>query len=204
MADLTASSRKCRCCVLIRLVALLLALGMSCASAAEIAGIRFPETANVAGYQLVLNGAALRSRAMLRIYAIGLYVSERNAGAADLLSQPGPKRVTLALLRDTTSKELTDALIDGINDNQAPTEAARLRPRMDRLASVMAAVGFAPSGSQITIDFVPGRGTRFALNGEQTGETIEGAEFYAALLNIWLGDHPPQPSIKDALLGRVR
>jgi len=204
MADLTGSLRKHRCLRFIRLLGLLFSVVASCASAAEVAGIRFPETANIAGHQVALNGAALRSWAMLRIYAIGLYLSERNAAAADILSRPSPKRVTLALLRDTTSRELTDALIEGINDNHEQAEVERLRPRVERLAKVMAAVGSAPSGSQITIDFVPGRGTRFALNGEQRGETIEGEDFYTALLRIWLGDHPPQASIKDALLGHVR
>jgi len=166
--------------------------------------VRFPETVNIAGQTVALNGAALRSWATLRIYAIGLYLPERNGTAAAVLASGGPKRITLALLRETSARELADALVEGIRDNHAHAEVERLQPRIERLAGVMAAVGVAPRGSQITMDFVPGRGTRFALDGERKGEAIEGDDFFPALLRIWLGERPPQAAMKDALLGGLR
>ena len=174
------------------------------ALAMEIGGVRFPETASIAGHPVALNGAALRSWATMRIYAIGLYLPERKATAADALSGSGPKRITLALLRDTSARELTDALVEGMRENHSHAEVDHFQPRMQRLAGVMTAVGVARRGSQITMDFVPGRGTAFALNGERKGETIEGEDFFAALLRIWLGEHPPNAALKEALLGRAR
>jgi hypothetical protein len=49
-------------------------------------------------------------------------------------------------------------------------------------------------------DFIPGTGTRVTINGEEKG-VIEGADFYAALLDIWLGDEPADDDLKDAMLG---
>ena len=185
-------------------ISLLLLPGPVMARDTEIAGIKFSQTADIAGRRLMLNGAALRSWVTLRIYAIGLYLTECRASPAEVLALPGAKRVVLAMLRNTTAKELTDALNEGIEDNTSRKELEQLRPRMKRLAQVMSEVGAAPSGSTIYIDYEPGKGTRFSLNGVQKGETIEGEDFYPALLRIWLGERPPETALREALLGRCR
>ena len=68
----------------------------------------------------------------------------------------------------------------------------------------MEAVGEAKEKSIITIDFVPGSGTRVALNGAQKGKTIGGDEFYSALLRIWLGDKPVDRELKSGMLGAAK
>ena len=47
------------------------------ASAAEVAGTHIDDKAIVAGSDLTLNGAGLRTRFMLKIYTIGLYLPKR-------------------------------------------------------------------------------------------------------------------------------
>ena len=47
---------------------------------------------------------------------------------------------------------------------------------------------------------VPGTGTVATLNGEQKG-VIEGDDFAAALLKVWLGGHPPAEELKTGMLG---
>ncbi len=38
------------------------------------------------------------------------------------------------------------------------------------------------------------------INGEEKG-IIEGDDFYAALLDIWLGEEPADEDLKEAMLG---
>jgi hypothetical protein len=38
------------------------------------------------------------------------------------------------------------------------------------------------------------------FNGEKKA-VIEGADFYTALLDVWLGEEPADDGLKDALLG---
>ena len=60
---------------LLRPALLAAALGITLpATAADVAGVRFDDKASLAGSELVLNGASLRTRFMLKIYAIGLYL----------------------------------------------------------------------------------------------------------------------------------
>jgi hypothetical protein len=53
----------------------------------------------------------------------------------------------------------------------------------------------------VALDFDPQGGTRVSLNGKELGKPIAGADFYRALLRVWLGDQPVQDSLKRALLG---
>jgi hypothetical protein len=92
-------------------------------------------------------------------------------------------------------------LNEGIRDNHDDARYAALQPRIERLIKVMREVGSARSGSRLHIDFLPGQGTRVALDDNLKGEIIEGEDFYLAILRIWLGPRPPDLALKQALLG---
>jgi hypothetical protein len=54
-------------------------------------------------------------------------------------------------------------------------------------------------GDVIDLDFLPEEGTQVRFNGELQG-LIEGADFYATLLQVWLGNNPVDSDLKRALL----
>jgi hypothetical protein len=45
------------------------------ALARNVAGVEFPDSIDVGGQKLVLNGAGLRKKFIIKVYAGGLYVS---------------------------------------------------------------------------------------------------------------------------------
>ena len=45
--------------------------------AAEVSGVKFDETAKVAGKELVLNGVGMRTKFIIKVYAAGLYLTEK-------------------------------------------------------------------------------------------------------------------------------
>jgi Chalcone isomerase-like len=167
------------------------------AFAAEIAGVKLPET----DQQLVLNGAGLRKRAFFQVYAIGLYLAEKKAAAAEAIGAAGPKRVAIHMLRDVDAEQFTGALMDGMKDNHGEAEMKALEPRVKQLAAIMAALKEAKTGMRITLDWAPASGTQVTVNGKPAGAPIPGEDFYRALLRVWLGDNPVQDDLKKALLG---
>ena len=204
------------------LLPLLLVTGSDIASAVEVADVRLPDSVSFDGNNLALHGYALRRWGPARLYVIGLYTEKAERGSAStgtatsgtatsgaaatpadpkLFNVPGAKRVTLVLMRDLTARQLSDALNEGIRDNHDDARYAALQPRIERLIKVMREVGIARSGSRLHIDFLPGQGTRVALDDNPKGELIEGDDFYLAILRIWLGPRPPDPALKEALLG---
>ncbi|MGD9952030.1 MAG: chalcone isomerase family protein [Burkholderiales bacterium] len=168
------------------------------ASAAEVAGVRFEERARVEGAELALKGAGLRKRFFFQVYAIGLYVADAKA---DPVAQGGAKRVAIHMLRDVDAETFTQALVDGMRPNHDEATMRSLAPRIERLAAIMREVKEAKEGMAIALDWAPGAGTRIAIDGKPAGAPIEGEDFYASLLRIWLGEKPVQDDLKQALLG---
>ena len=184
---------------------LFLALALFAAAAAvgavEVHGIPFPEKARLGNAELVLNGAGVRAKFFLKVYAAGLYLPEKKQQTDGVLAEKGAKHLHVVTIMDLTAAQFADALVEGIRKNLPEAEVAALQPRIDQFRDAILALKAAPKGTAIDIDWLPGTGTRLGFNGEKRGEEIPGEDFYRALLLIWLGEHPAESSLKDALLG---
>lgn len=183
-----------------------LALVIACLSggsaAVEVAGVSVPDQARVAGADLVLNGAGIRTRAVFKVYVGALYLTGKAGTAADAIAARGPKRIALHLLRDLSAEQLGGALNDGLVANLSEAELSRFRTQIDELKATMEAVGAAREKSLVTIDYSPEAGTRVALDGTPRGKAIAGEDFYRALMKIWLGDKPVDRALKSGMLGQ--
>lgn len=185
-----------------RLLAAVLFLWTAAAAAAEVHGVVFPERTKVGNAELALNGAGVRSRFFIKVYAAGLYVPARKQTAAELLAGDGAKRLRVVTLMDLTAAQFAEALVEGLHKNLPEAEIAPLQARIEQFRQAVLNLKAAPKGTTIDIDWLPGSGTRLGFNGEKRGEDIDGEDFYRALLLIWLGERPAESSLKDALLGR--
>jgi len=172
------------------------------ASAAEVAGVKLADTESLApgGPPLMLNGAGLRKRAFFQVYAIGLYLPQKKASGAEAIAAPGPKRIAIHMLRDVAADQFTDALVEGMRNNNSEAQMKAFEPRLAQLSAIMAEMKEAKKGMRITLDQVAG-GTQVGIEGKAAGKPIAGEDFYRALLGIWLGDKPVQDDLKRALLG---
>jgi hypothetical protein len=170
------------------------------ACAAEVAGVKLDDKTRVGSADLVLNGAGLRKRVFFQVYAIGLYLPQKSASAGAVIDQPGPKRVAIHMLRDVGADDFSSALADGIRANHSEAEAKALEPRVNELSAIMAELKEAKKGMAINLDWT-GAETQMVVQGKPVGKPIAGADFYKALLRIWLGDKPVQDDLKKALLG---
>lgn len=170
-------------------------------AALDIKGAKFNDTYQLANQPLQLNGAGVRVKVIVDVYAAGLYVAKKEHSASALLSQTGPKSMQIVLLRDLTGEDFADAMIKGFKKNNSDNEIARFQAKLDEIRGQMMAFGQVKKGTTIRIDNTPGTGTRVLVDGVQKGTEIAGDDFYAALLRIWLGNSPVDSDLKDALLG---
>jgi len=182
------------------LAALLTTLSFSSQAAVEVRGVKFADTTNVAGQSLQLNGAGVRVKVIIDVYAAGLYVAKRETSATSLLSQPGAKSMQIVLLRDLTGEDFADAMIKGFRKNNTDADVARYQARLDELRKTMIAFGTVKKGTAIQLNLVPGSGIRTLVDGAPKGTDIQGDDFYAALLKIWLGNKPVDDDLKEGLL----
>jgi long-chain acyl-CoA synthetase len=166
--------------------------------AADVEGVKVPDRASVGGKELVLNGAGLRSRFLVKVYVGSLYLPEK-AGTTDAALAKVPRRVQLTLLRNLSPDQLVDALVDGMKANNSEAELAAVKAQTDELVKIMKAFGDVKEGSVVALDFVDGA-TLIALDGAAKG-SIAGEPFNRALVKVWLGDKPVQADLKKAMLG---
>jgi hypothetical protein len=181
-------------------LALLSALSLQAQAAVEVRGVKFADTTTVAGQPLQLNGAGVRVKVIVDVYAAGLYVGKRDASPQIVLSQPGAKSMQIVLLRDLTGEDFADAMIKGFLKNNSEAEVARFQGRLDELRKTMVSFGTVKKGTAIQLNLVPGAGIRTLVDGAQKGSDIQGDDFYAALLKIWLGNKPVDDDLKTGLL----
>lgn len=171
------------------------------AFAAEVAGVKFDDTITLAGQQLKLNGAGLRTKVIFKVYALGLYLAEKKTTVADVLASSGPRRVQIVVLRELTSEEFGKAFMAGMNDNTDQVERGKIVPQTKQFGEMFAAIPALKKGDTLTVDWIPNSGTQVALNGKNVGTVLPDVAFYNAILRIWLGDKPVDTSLKPALLG---
>jgi hypothetical protein len=186
------------------LAALMFALSAGLANALEIEGVKLNDTIALDHGQsrLVLNGAGVRHKmAVVKVYVGALYLTAKMTDADKIINDPGPKRVAMVILADeVTAKDLTASLNNALAANHIPAELALIEGRIRDLNRMMNSVGVIKKGGTITLDYLPGTGTRIAVNGEEK-ITIKGEEFYQAMLRIWIGKKPVDGGLRNAMLG---
>jgi len=176
--------------------------GTLCASAAQVEGVTLPDRVRMTGSgpELVLNGAGVRTRFIFRVYVGALYLTHKLPSGPAVIEDAGPQRIALHMLRELSAEQFISALQDGLRKNHTAEQLAALDERVRQLRGIFAAAGVAKDGDAITIDYLPGTGTRITINGSDQG-TVPGADFRRAMWRIWLGEHPADADLKQAMLG---
>lgn len=167
----------------------------------EMEGQKFEPTVALAGQTLNLNGVGLRKKLFIKVYVAGLYAQQKSTNAAALINDKGPRRVTLRMLRDVDASSFIDSFNEGLKNNHTEAQLNSMKPQVDALTATLKAIGEAKKGDAINFDYTPDGGTRISVNGQPKGSAIAGADFFAAVLRIWLGEKPADESLKKGMLG---
>ena len=168
-----------------------------------VSGVKYAATVEMpGGGKVLLNGAGVRYKAVFKVYTAGLYLSRKAGTPEEALAAPGAKRMHVTMLRDIDSSELGKMFSRGIEDNMDKTRFSRLIPGVIRMSQIFSDVKQLKAGDNFLIDWVPGTGTVITIKGVPQGEPFKEPEFYGALLRLWIGPHPADWKLKDALLGQ--
>jgi hypothetical protein len=168
------------------------------AAAGEKGGVKMPDSMDVAGKKLVLNGMGVREATWLDIdvYVAGLYLETVSSDGAAIVASKQVKRLTLKFVRDVDKDDIVKAWHSGFKNN-ATVKVDALKAGMDQLDGWM---GDFSDGNTLQFTFVPEQGVTVEINGKAKG-TIKGDDFGNSLFAIWLGSKPPNKGLKKGLLG---
>jgi hypothetical protein len=181
--------RKAFCAVVLALAAAIHLTG------ASLAGVTLPDSTDVAGKQLVLNGIGLRTKMMFKVYVAGLYVEQKSSDPNAILKQDAPKRVVMQFLRDLSRDQMVEAFTESFSNNSP--NAGALKADIDKMLGAFEPV---KTGQQMVFTYVPGVGTTLTIGGKDK-MTVPGQAFGQAMFACWLGPKPPSSDLKAKMLG---
>jgi chalcone isomerase-like protein len=164
--------------------------------AGTLAGVTMPDTAQVNGKSLVLNGMGVRKKLFIKVYVAGLYLPAKETSSDKILAGDTERRMVMDFLMEVEKRKICNAWQDGLQNN-SPDKAAALKGSFDTLCTYMEDM---EGGHNMSITYVPGQGTSVSVNGKVKG-TIPGKDFADAMFACWIGYRPPNPDLKTGLLG---
>jgi hypothetical protein len=174
-----------------------LALAGVPAAAGSLAGVSLPDTAEVGGQRLVLNGIGLRKKLFIKVYVAGFYLPAKQRDAAAILAADTPRRGVMHFVFSVGAEKIcNEGWKEGLDANTA-NPSAELRAKFDTLCAYMEDM---EDGDAMSFDYVPDAGTTVTVKGKTKG-VIAGKDFSDALFGCWIGPRPgPGADFKKALL----
>jgi len=169
--------------------------------ARDLGDINMPDEVIVTGTEvpLQLNGMGYRTKFIFKIYVGGLYTQSKVNSREAVRELQGPKRIVMHMIHEEVSREkMASAWREGFEENNTAEQLQNLQARLDVLINYFPDL---KAGDLVLLDYIPGKGTRVTIAGDEKG-LIAGEDFYLALLDVWLGDEPADDDLKDAMLGK--
>jgi hypothetical protein len=170
------------------------------ANAAELEGVQLPNTVQMNGKTLYLNGFGRRTYPILgiHIYIAGLYLEHLSTNPDEIIQSPEVKLLTVRFERSVSADDARNAWRKNLE--RGCTAPCRLDPEdVERFLSQVPAMR---AGDIFHLLFTRNAVT-VTVNGQQIG-TISRQQFAEAMLGSFLGPNTDLPDLRQALLtGRV-
>lgn len=178
---------------------LLLVLLLSTATFAqsiEVAGVNLPDTVEISGQQLQLNGYGIRKKYFFKIYVGSLYTAQKATTTAQVVDARGGKLLRMNFLYSKIEKEkIVGGFAEGIKKNS---------PELVDDPAVIKFLGLFDAdfieGNQVDLAISADNQVSASHNGRNLG-TIQSAKLAKAILLIYLGNEPADDDMKEGMLG---
>jgi hypothetical protein len=179
-------------------IALSVLLAVSAAGAKEIGGVNLPDSLTAGKTNLILNGAGLRKKLFIKVYAGGLYLTQQNKDSQKIIEADEPMIIRMHFIYDGVS---ADKLIGAWNEGFENATGGNIAPLKEKIDQFN---GFfkeeAKKGDIYDVIYIPGQGISVEIKGKSMG-TIPGLDFKQAVFAIWLGQKPADDDLKKGMLG---
>ncbi len=165
----------------------------------KVGEVLFPQRVKALNWTFELQGAGVREKFWIDLYAIGNYTLKRYPSAESLIQADHPMLLRLVIVSSLITEErMRESIIEGFQKSLGDDYPAMQR-QVEHFINLFA--GDIHKGEKIILVYDPNQGTVIYRNGQQKG-VISGYSFKKALWGIWFGDNPPSRELKVALMGR--
>ncbi|MDA3813876.1 MAG: chalcone isomerase family protein [Candidatus Cloacimonetes bacterium] len=161
----------------------------------KIGGKVLPDNMKAGDNELTINGAGLRKKLIIKVYACALYLMQKDSDAKSIIEADEPIAVKMHFIYKSVDP---GKLIKAWNTGFGKSDIANLQEEIETFNSYF--TKDAVKDDVYNIVYVPEVGTSVYMNNKLKG-TIPGLEFKKAVYSIWLGEQTELPKLKKAMLG---
>jgi len=164
----------------------------------KVGGVNLPATETYQGQTLNLNGAGVREKLWIDLYAGGLYLAKKSSDAAYVVSSNEPMSLKLHIVSKLiTSDKMIDAVNEGF-ENSTGGDTKAISSEIKQFRSFF--MEEIKKNDVFDIVYIPETGVTAYKNNKELG-TIKGINFKKALFGIWLSNRPADDDLKEDMLG---
>lgn len=165
----------------------------------KVGGVNLPDSETFQNQTLTLNGAGVREKLWIDLYAGGLYLTKKSSDASAIVSANDPMSIKLHIVSKLiTSDKMMDAVNEGF-ENSTGGKTKPLAAKIEKFQSFF--MEEIKKNDVFDIVYLPTEGVICYKNNKELG-TIEGMDFKKALFGIWLSNKPADDDLKEAMLGK--
>ncbi len=160
-------------------------------------GVTLPDSININGEKLLLNGLGTRKATWfkVKVYVGGLYLKKKSTNAKIVMQQPFPKFINMHFVRDVDKDKLVGGWNDAYEAALNKEQLKKLKPLLEKFNATMHDI---KEGEEIHLTFLnDGIKVKFANKAEQF---IPGKTIAAAIFSVWFVN-PGDEGLRDGLLG---
>ena len=164
-------------------------------------GVTLPDSTNVGGKTLILNGIGIREATIfsVNVYVAGLYLEKKTSDASVIIQSDAPKRIVMHFVRDVSRDDITKAYRKGFEKN-AEGKYESIKAQVEKWNGFMSDM---KKGDRMVVTYMPGNGTTVDIRGQVQG-TVPSLDFAKVLFRIFVGPNPPNSDLKEGMLGKRR
>lgn len=172
---------------------------VSSSAQTEVAGVTIPNNVSFEGEKMVLNGAGVREKFWMDMYAGALYLASPTSDSKGIINSDKPKAIKLHIVSGLITSE---KMIEAINEGFENATRGKTGPISSEITKFKSLFSEKINKNDIfDIVYLPSKGVKVYRNGKEAG-TIQGKEFSKALFGIWLSEKPADEHLKKAMLGK--
>ncbi|WP_448217380.1 chalcone isomerase family protein [Endozoicomonas sp. 2B-B] len=170
------------------------------AQALSMKGMEIPDVVKSDDTVLQLQGAAVRTWYLVVDGYIGaLYLENPTTDVSRILSEESYQRMSFTiLLSKMSARRMANAFYEAIQINTSEEEQKELEKGIAQFMGMID--GTLSKGESGTFEYIPGKGARVIIAGEEKG-IIPGKKLFNAILKVWIGETPPNQKFKEGILG---
>ncbi|WP_419812877.1 chalcone isomerase family protein [Bacterioplanoides sp.] len=150
---------------------------------------------------LSLKGAAIRrTYGIIKTYVGQLYLADTNLTAEQILASEGARRMVFHIVTNRArNRRFISSINDSLPQNLSAEEIAVLRPRLDKMGSLLDVP--LEKDTVFYIEWEPASQLNYlVVNGELKG-SVPGLDINNAILQLWIGENPIGRDFKQEILG---